>query len=197
MNNLTGVLLCLVLSPFGSFVFAQESGRGGISGNYIIQPSDLIRMEVFQEPDMEQEIRVAADGTITLPLIGVVQVGGLSVNEAQRSIMELYDRDYLVDPHINLLVLQYTERRVEVLGMVNRPGSVLIPPEEEMTLTKAISGAGGHNRLADLTKVRLTRTDDLGRPVVKTYNFSKISKGRDKDIILQDGDSVFVDERVW
>lgn len=197
MKILSSIWFPLLIVCMGSLAFSQNSEGSGIAGNYIIQPTDLIRMEVFQEPDLEQEIRVAADGTITLPLIGEVYVGGLSVNEAQRKITVLYDRDYLVEPHISLLVLVYTERRVEVLGMVNRPGTVLIPPEEELTLTKAISGAGGHNRLADLSKVRLTRTDDSGRPIVRRINFSEISKGRANDIVLQDGDSIFVEERFF
>jgi len=197
MKKLMGVVLCFTSFIVGFNAAAQSSDGGGISGNYVIQPQDLIRMEVFQEPDLEQEIRVAADGTVTLPLIGVTHVGGLSVDDARRKITDLYNRDYLVNPHISLLVLVYTERRVEVLGMVNRPGKVPIPPEEELTLTKAISGAGGHNRLADLSRVRLTRTDENGKPQVMRINFTEITKGRAKDIKLQDGDSIFVDERLF
>lgn len=189
----------LLLAVFSTSLplFAESESDNGVSENYILRPTDLIRMEIFQEPELEQELRVSADGAITLPLIGTIQVGGLTVLQAQERITQLYDKDYLVEPHVSLLVLVYTERRVEVLGMVNRPGKVPIPPEEDMTLTKAISGAGGHNRLADLSRVRLTRTDESGKPKVMRINFSEISRGKAADIKLQDGDSIFVEERIF
>lgn len=179
----------LILAGWGSL-----SSADGISGNYVIQPTDVIKMSIFQEPELEQEVRVAADGSVILPLIGRVVVGGMTVDDAQRQVTYLYDRDYLVQPHVSLLVLVYTEKRVEVLGMVNRPGKVPIPPEEELTLTEAISGAGGHTRLANLKKVRLTRMNAQGKPEVTTVDFLKISRGQANDIVLEDGDTVFISE---
>jgi len=176
---------------------AQELTANDSLLNYIIQPKDVILVEVFQEPELEREIRVAADGTVSLPLIGVVKIGGLSVVDAREKIEVLYNKDYLVEPHVNLLVTAYTEKRVEVLGRVNRPGTVLIPPEEALTLTQAISGAGGPNQLANLSKVRLTRVSPDGKTEVMNINFSNVSKGKLDDIELQDGDSIFVEERVW
>ena len=195
MNKIVIVVVVLFSTIFSS-VFAVDEG-GVVPSNYVLRPKDVFRMEVFQEPDLEQEARVAADGTVTLPLIGNVTVGGMTVGDAQDLITELYNKDYLVNPHITLLVLVFTERRVEILGAINRPGPVSIPPEEELTLTKAISGASGHSRLANLKKVRLTRIDDSGKPRVVWINFEEISRGKAKDIQLQDGDSIFIEERIF
>jgi polysaccharide export outer membrane protein len=156
-----------------------------------------MRVEVFQEEDLYKEVRVAADGTVVLPLIGRVEVAGLTVPEAQEKIRNLYDKDYLVDPQINLLVLEYSQRRVHVLGQVNEPGYVLIPPEEDMTLTQAITGARGMTLRADGSNVKVKRTTD-GQTRVYIINVNEILRNPDaKNVPLYDGDTVYVEERLF
>ncbi|MGF1484804.1 MAG: polysaccharide biosynthesis/export family protein [Opitutales bacterium] len=169
-----------------------------ISDNYRLSHKDLLRVEVFQEPDLIKDARVANDGTITLPLIGKVPVRGRTLVESQELITELYNRDYLVNPQITILILEYSERRVEVFGSVNRPGPVLIPPEEPMTLTEAIASAGGLSRIAAEDKIALTRQMPNGRSEVFQFNFKKIlrdPKVVDPEVI--DGDKIFVPESTF
>ena len=150
-------IACVLLGWFHlPSLFAQPIKNA--SGNYLLNPSDILRVEVFQEQDLFREVRVAQDGSIVLPLIGKIYVGGKSVFDAEKLITELYNRDYLVNPQINVTITEYALRRVNVIGQVNKPGIVIFPPEEEMVLLEAISLAGGFNRLADKSKVTLTRT---------------------------------------
>ena len=170
----------------------------GASGNYLLNPSDLLRIEVFQEQELFREVRVAQDGTIVLPLIGKVFVGGKSAFDAEELITELYNRDYLVNPQINVTITEYALRRVNVIGQVNKPGVVIFPPEEEMVLLEAISLAGGFNRFADKGKVTLTRTLTTGKTETFQIDTRKLISG-DQSVAwnLSKDDVIFVPERVF
>ena len=141
---------------------------------------------------------MAQDGSIVLPLIGIFFVGGKSVFDAERLITELYNRDYLVNPQINVTITEYALRRVNVLGQVNKPGVVIFPPEEEMGLFEAISIACGFNRLADKGKVTLTRTLANGRSETFSIDTRKLISG-DQSMAweLVKDDVIFVPERVF
>ena len=102
-----------------------------VDENYILQPSDVIQVSIFLEPDLEKSVRIEADGTVTLPLIKRVKVSGLTVSDAQELITQLYNRDYLVDPQISVLVVSFSPKLVRVLGSVNRPGVVEMPLTEK------------------------------------------------------------------
>lgn len=125
---------------------------------YVLTPNDVIEMRVYQEDDLLTRARIAQDGTVTIPLIGVVQVGGKTVEEATRLIRELFDKDYLVNPQVTLTVLEYAKRRFTVLGQVQKPGTYEIPGEEKVTLLQAIAMAGGYTRLANPGKITVSRT---------------------------------------
>lgn len=167
--------------------------------NYVIQPSDVLRMQVFQEPDLTQEIRVPRDGEVKFPLIGSVNLKGKTISEAQLLLHELYNRDYLVNPQISLLILEFSQRRVKVLGAVNAPGTVVFPPDEEMTLLDAISLAGGFNRLARKSAVTLTRIRADGEPEVFRVNVDELmTGGADSSVwILEKDDTIYVPERFF
>ena len=168
------------------------------TGNYLLNPSDLLRVEVFQEPDLIREVRVAQDGSVVLPLIGKIYVGGKSIFDAESLITELYNRDYLVNPQINVTITEYALRRVNVIGQVNKPGIVVFPPEEEMVLLEAISLAGGFNRLADKGKVTLTRTLPNGKSETFSIDTRKLISGDQSTTWnLQKDDVIFVPERVF
>src|SRR5271166_2811693 len=128
------------------------------SAFYILRPMDLVKVQVFQEPDLDRELRVSQDHTIVMPLIGVIDLRRRTVREAELLIASLYNKDYLVNPQINITVTEYSPRTVNVLGAVNSPGSVLIPPEHAFTLLDAIAKSGGFSRLANRNRLSLTRT---------------------------------------
>ena len=194
-------LLSLVfLGLFGSLPAAepaQPSAGTAEATDYVLQPSDLIRVLIFQEPDLLREVRITQECTITLPLIGTIDLRDRTVRQAEEIIRSLYDRDYLVNPQVNLTVLEYTQRTVQVVGAVNQPGAVVFPPEQKMGLVEAIARAGGQSRLADLKRVRLTRTTAEGRAENLIINVDDMMKGASNEkYLLQKGDIVFVPERL-
>ncbi len=164
---------------------------------YVLHPMDLVKVQVFQEADMERELRVSQDHTIVMPLIGVVDVRNRTVREAELLIAELYQRDYLVNPQINITVLEYAQRTVNVLGAVNTPGSVLIPPERDFRLLDAIARSGGFSRLANRSKVSLTRARANGQTENFVINADQLVSGDAANRwLLQEGDVIFVPERM-
>ncbi len=165
--------------------------------DYVMQPSDLIRVLIFQEPDLLREVRITQEYTITLPLIGTIDLRGRTVRQAEEIIRSLYDKDYLVNPQVNLTVLEYTQRTVQVVGAVNQPGAVVFPPEQKMGLIEAIARAGGQSRIADLKRVRLTRTNAEGKAENQIINVDDMMKGNSNEqYLLQKGDVIFVPERL-
>jgi len=168
-----------------------------ISSDYVLQPSDLLRVQVFQEEDLMREVRISQEYTITLPLIGTLDLRNKSIRQAESYISGLYDRDYLVNPQVNIIVLEYAKRMVNVLGSVNTPGSVPFPPEQGMTLLDAISRAGGFNRLADRKRIKLTRTTSDNKTENFIINADEIIQGSTAQSwqLLKD-DIIFVPERV-
>ncbi len=167
--------------------------------NYVIQQADVLRMQVYQEPDLMQEFRIPQNGMVQLPLIGAVNLKGKTVAEAEKMIHDLYNADYLVNPQINLLILEFSQRRVNVLGAVNAPGTVLFPPDEEMTLLDAISRAGGFNRLARKSGVILTRIGRDGEPVRYRVNVEALIQGGADSTLwtLEKDDTIYVPERIF
>ena len=175
-----------------------SSGVGIVVGeNYILKPSDVISVEVYQEVDLEKSVRVEGDGSVALALIGKVKVAGMTVAEAQSLITDLYNRDYIVDPQVSLLVVQFSPKIIHILGSVNSPGVVEIPPDRNLTLTEAIAGVRGVSRLGNPKSVTIKRVDADGRARQMEVNFSRIvSDPNVKDIVLQEGDTIWVPERI-
>ncbi|PKO39479.1 MAG: polysaccharide export protein EpsE [Betaproteobacteria bacterium HGW-Betaproteobacteria-6] len=129
-----------VLLTFGLISGAQAQGK---PVDYRLGAGDAIKISVFQNPDLTVETRVAESGTITYPLIGAVQLGGLSIADAERAIAnKLRDGGFVQKPQVNILLMQFKGNQVSVLGMVNRPGRY--PIETGNTrLTDMLATAGG------------------------------------------------------
>lgn len=196
-----GVLFLSLLSLAISLpLVAQQPEVGGIatqtSSNYVIRPLDALRIRILNEPDSMVEVRVGADGMVGLPFIGQVKISGLTIERARNLIFELLDADYFVNPQVDVVVLQYRERRVEVLGKVNRQGPIAFPSEEEMYLLEAISRAGGWSvdRLANQKQVRITRKQPDGSVTEITVDATKINA---REVPLFEGDLIFVPERLF
>jgi polysaccharide biosynthesis/export protein len=165
--------------------------------DYVLQPYDMVKVEVFQEPDLEREVRLSPDTTITLPLIQTVDLKGKTVREAQTIIRDLYDRDYLVNPQVNITVLEYTKVSVNVLGSVNLPGSVVIPPDQGLNVLDAIAHAGGFNRLADRKHIKLSRTEADGKTTTFVINADDIIQSTSgNQWPLQKADVIYVPEKL-
>ena len=128
LRHLSRTLLIAGLGLLAVAAVAAESrGKGeapkpeAIKTDYILLPSDLIKVQVFEEEGLNREVRISQESTVNLPLIGSVDVSGNTARQAEEKIRALYERDYLVHPQVNLIVVEYVPRNVFVFG------SVLVP----------------------------------------------------------------------
>ncbi|RRJ96139.1 polysaccharide export protein [Opitutaceae bacterium TAV4] len=178
--------------------FAQQAEEApAASKDYQLIPSDLLRVMVHQEDDLTREVSVSQDYTISLPLIGNVDVKHKSVRAVEELIRDLYAKDFLQNPQVSVIVLRYAERIVSVMGAVNQPGPVIFPQEKALTLVEALARAGGINRLGNPRNVRLTRVED---GVAKNYVIDVrklIEASTSATWTLQVGDVIFVEEKIF
>lgn len=150
---------------------------------------DVFEVRVFGQEHLGGTFQVQEDGTIVVPLLGPVNVAGMTKAEAAHHLEQLFGDGYLRDPHVTVVMTERENLEVSVLGQVQRPGT--FPYVDKLTLVQAISEAGGLNELAHARKVKLTRKGPDG---VGTYDVSikAITEGRAPDIFLQPGDIIFV-----
>lgn len=192
-------LLAVLLSvAFASVAEAADGPASEPKSDYVLQASDLLRVQVYQEDGLTREVRISQEYSITLPLIGTLDLRGKSLRQSEELIRDLYDRDYLVNPQVNVIVLEYAKRSVNVIGSVNTPGAVLFPQEEALTLLDAISRAGGFNRLADRKRIKLSRTTPEGKTETYIINADELIQGGNTQswVLLRD-DVIFVPEKIF
>jgi polysaccharide export outer membrane protein len=161
--------------------------------NYRLVPNDLVRIDVFQEPDMQTEQRVAQDGTVSIALGGRVKISGLTLEDASKAIAEKLKGPYLVNPQVTISVVEYAPRRFSVLGQVNKPGAFEIPGEEILTLPTAIAMAEGNTRIGNLRQIQVTRT--RGDAVYDIKVNLMTPQGR--QFIVEKGDIIMVPESLF
>jgi len=124
----------------GSQEESQVSGRDYFIREYVIGPRDLLEIKVFELPEFDQTVRVSEDGSITLPLIGNVQVGGLTKDKAEEKLSELLQK-YVKKAQVSIFIKEYQSSRVAIIGAVEKPGMYELVGRQ--TLLQMISQAGG------------------------------------------------------
>jgi polysaccharide export outer membrane protein len=202
-------LLVMLFSAFvciGAEANSQAEAEGAISvardrrSDYVLQPQDSLRVFIFQHDDLNRQmdsVQVSPEYSISLPLVGTISVRGLTTRQAEGIIRQAFDRDYLVNPQVSVVVVKYAERSVNVLGQVGKPDRVPFPQEKGLTIIEAITLAGGPTRLADLKRVKLTRKQSDSETVVEEIDVSSMMNKGGKDAVqLKTGDVIFVPERV-
>jgi polysaccharide biosynthesis/export protein len=116
--------------------------QSGALDDYIIGPEDLLRIDVFQVPDLSgQTVRVANDGTITVPLLGRVKAAGLTTTQLARDLEKEWGKTYLQNPEVTIFVQQFQAKPVSVVGAVERPGLYYMTGPR--TLIEVLGMAGG------------------------------------------------------
>jgi len=155
---------------------------------YQLKPNDVVRLSVFEEPDLSTSTRILKTGEAVFPLIGTVKIAGTSLAEATERVRLLYAADYLVDPKVTLSVDEYATDFISIVGSVNRPGQIPIPSSGRFDLASALATAGGLAPNADPNRITLIRANG-GRSV-----FSESQIRNNGGIPLRSGDRVVVAE---
>lgn len=174
------------------------SGPNSISAptGYQLSPNDQIAVEVFGEDDLRTNGRLNPEGNLSLPLLGSVHLGGLTLTQAAARLTELYGRDYLVNPRVNVALIGYARRRFTVLGQVNRPGSYEMPEGNPggVELLEAIAMAGGYTRIAAPDRISIRRHREGRSDQIVKVNAKRMAKGESNSFTVLPGDTVTVGE---
>lgn len=161
-----------------------------IDAGYKIGPQDVLRIDVWKEPDLTRQVSVRPDGKISLPLLDDVQAAGLTPLELRNSVRDGL-KEYITDPQVTITVSEINSRRIFVTGEVMRSGTFTLLPN--MTVLQALSSCGGFTQFANTKKIYLLRMDGA-KQIKIPVNYKDLVKGRKPEIniLLQDGDTIVV-----
>lgn len=167
------------------------------SSAYLLQPGDLLEIKVFMEDDMERTQRISGSGNITFPLVGNIRLAGCTAAEAESRLSDAL-KTYLRNPQVSILIKEYGNKTVYVLGQVQKPAAIEIPPEKPLTVLEAITSVGGFTDIAATGKVRVLRMEN-GQQKAIDVDVTQITKQGNKlmDIALMPGDVVFVPQSMF
>jgi len=174
----------------GTTAKPAPEAKSASAEEYRIGPQDLVRIDVWKEPDISRTIPVRPDGKISLPLMNDVQAAGLTAMELAGSIREGLSK-YITSPQVTVTVTEINSRRVYVTGEVMRPGAQPLLPN--MTALQALTSAGGFTQFAKTKSIYILRNED-GKQVKHPFNYKAVLDGKhpEDNIQLQPGDVIVV-----
>ena len=157
---------------------------------YVIGPQDVVRIDVWKEPEMSRTIPVRPDGKISLPLLNDMQASGLTALQLGKAIHDALTK-YVTNPEVTVTVTEINSRRVYLTGEVARAGAFPLLPN--MTVLQALSSAGGFTQFAKLKNIYVLRNEG-GKQVKFPFNYKEVVKGKNQEenILLQSGDVIVV-----
>ena len=174
---------------------AAEPVRAAPSAEYRLGAGDVVRITVFQNPELTLESRLTEGGQISFPLLGAVRLGGLSVPEAEKVLVDgLTKGNFLRNPQVTIIVLQVRGSQANVLGQFNRPGRYpLEMAETKLSDLVALAGGvapGG----ADVIVITGLRNGQAFREEVDLPALFGPG-GQTRDIVVKNGDAIWVDRQ--
>jgi polysaccharide export outer membrane protein len=151
---------------------------------------DVIEISVWRNDDLYRKVQIGPSGLISYPLVGTIQVSGLSIIAIRDNITTALS-EYIVDPQVGINVVSYESNKVFVLGEVRRPG--VFQSVGQMSAVEAVSMAGGFTLDAAPRTVLLVR-GDIDDPELISLNLSDALKKGDfrQDLALLPGDVLYV-----
>ncbi len=160
------------------------------TGDYRINPGDILAISVWKEPDLQSEVLVRPDGKFSFPLAGDNQAAGKSVDQVREALTEKLGK-FIPDLVVSVSLVAINGNKVYVLGQVNRPGEILANPQ--IDVMQALSVAGGANAFAQLNDITILRRTGAGLVSIP-FRYGDIEKGKrlEQNILLQAGDVVVV-----
>jgi polysaccharide export outer membrane protein len=159
--------------------------------DYVIGPSDVLAVNVWKDAELSRTVPVRPDGKISLPLIGELQVSGLTVLQVQRMVAERL-KEYISNPEVAVIVQEVKSRTYAILGKIAKPGSYELG--KPTTVLEAIAIAGGFLDFAKVGKIHIIRHMDNGSRATLYFDYKKVIKGHnpEQNMELKSGDTIIV-----
>ena len=169
-----------------------QSSQGAHSdSSYVIGATDVLAINVWKEPDISRSVPVRSDGKISLPLVGELQAGGKTPQQLEQEITKRL-QSYISEPEVTVIVTDSKSQKVNILGMVARPGAYLLT--SSTTVLDAIAMAGGFKDFAKQKSIYVLRQAPDGTQTQIPFNYKDVIKGKnpEQNTRLQAGDAVVV-----
>jgi len=169
-----------------------EGSQGSHSdSSYVIGANDVLAINVWKEPDISRSVPVRSDGKISLPLVGELQASGQTPRQLEQEISTRL-KNYISEPEVTVIVTDSKSQKVNILGMVSKPGAYLLT--SSTTILDAIAMAGGFKDFAKQKSIYVLRQVPDGTQKRLPFNYKEVIKGQnpEQNIRLQAGDTVVV-----
>jgi polysaccharide export outer membrane protein len=184
MKKYLFVLLAVVFFCRAGMLFAQD---------YLVGEEDILKVTVYDHPDLTAVVRISGEGIIKLPLIGDVKVAGLSVSQISEKISRLLADGYIVDPHVSVFVEEFRSKKTIIMGQVNKPGIYAL--SGSTTFLELLSKAGGLTKDAgDRAIIKRRAASPGSAEKVITIDLRKLLEEGDtsSDLPLMDNDNIYI-----
>jgi polysaccharide export outer membrane protein len=159
--------------------------------SYVIGADDVLAINVWKEPDVPRSVPVRSDGKISLPLVGELTAGGQTPLQLEQEITKRL-ANYISEPEVTVIVTDSKSQRINILGMVARPGTYMLTGSA--TILDAIAMAGGFKDFAKQKQIYVLRANADGTEKRLTFNYKEVIKGQnpEQNIRLLPRDTVVV-----
>ena len=158
---------------------------------YVIGANDVLAVNVWKEPDVTRSVPVRSDGKISLPLAGELQAAGQTPRQLEQEITKRL-QSYISDPEVTVIVTDSKSQKINILGMVARPGTYLL--SSSTTVLDAIAMAGGFKDFAKKKSIYVLRSCADGTQKRIPFNYKEVIKGTnpEQNVKLLPGDTVVI-----
>lgn len=168
----------------------QQLMQAAVPPSYVLRPADVISVSVFREEELSiPSVAISADGRVSFPLVGELQVAGLSLAQLESQLETELGARYLRDPNVAVNIVSYTSHQVTVEGAVDNPG--MYPFQPGTRLSGGIALGGGVIREANREEIAVFRQTPAGMEVAK-FDYNALQQGTMFDPVLLPGDRIVV-----
>ena len=190
-----GGLLLMCWAFTGAHALAAALPNGSepspvAEASYLLGPEDIIKISVWKDEHLTQEVVVRPDGMISFPLVGDVLAAGRTIEDVRLELVKRLNK-FVPNPHVSVLATKIVSYKIYVIGRVNKPGEFLVGHYTDVL--QALSLAGGLTPFAGENDIRIMRRD-RGEHQVFQFRYGDVRKGKElgQNIILERGDVVVV-----
>lgn len=183
-------LFCILCLLMLNTVFAGESKSAADASVYRINEGDVLELSVWKEDGLTREVTVSPDGTLSFPLVGLLNARQKTVDQIREELTRKIAA-YIPDPSVTVTLKAAQGSLIYVIGKVNRPGQ--FPLTGPTSVLQALSMAGGTTPFADYDDIKIIRSDGGHENAIK-FNYGDIEDGEnlDSNVTLKSGDVVVV-----
>lgn len=184
MNKRLLLLVSAMVLLISALAFAQD---------YVVGEGDVLRITVYDHDDLTTISRVSGEGVIAFPLIGQVDVKGLTLMQISQKIAALLADGYIVNPQVNIFIQEFRSKKAFIMGEVSKPGLYVLPGQT--TFLSLLSEAGGLTKEAGYKAIikRKINPSDKNEEIITIDLKRLIEKGDTSlDVPIMDGDSIYV-----